>query len=78
VPVSTNVARARGHLSGLLYAQKAGFRPADDPEILHARQNLKAVKACEAAERLIAVLPELTDEGRGRVVDLIRSSLLLR
>ena len=73
---STKVARARGVVAGLSYAIRAGVRPPDCPELVVAKDNLRAVLAVEAAERLLAMLPQLTDEGRIRVMNLIETSLL--
>lgn len=42
-------------------------RPADDPELLAARQRLRTVKLAEHVARVVAAAPPLTTEQRDRI-----------
>jgi hypothetical protein len=47
-------------------------RQADDPELVTARQNLKALSLEEHVARVLAEAPPLTDEQRCRLAELLR------
>ena len=47
-------------------------RSADDPELIEARRNLKAVKLAEYVTRVVSEAPPLTDEQLERVSALLR------
>ena len=48
-------------------------RRADDPELLDARRNLRALKLEEHVARVVAEAPPLTDEQRERITALLRA-----
>lgn len=47
-------------------------RPVDDPELIRARQSLKAMKLEEYVSRIVAEAPPLTDAQRDRIAALLR------
>ena len=47
-------------------------RPADDPELLEARQSLKAASLEEHIRRVVDEAPPLSDEKRDRLALLLR------
>jgi hypothetical protein len=47
-------------------------RTTDDPELVRARQNLKAAKVEEYIARVVAEAPALTPEQRDRIASLLR------
>lgn len=47
-------------------------RTADDPELIEARQNLKAARLAEYVTRVVSEAPPLTDEQLERVSALLR------
>lgn len=49
-------------------------RPANDPELVAARRNLKAIRLEEYVARVVAEAPPLTDEQRDRIATLLRPS----
>lgn len=49
-------------------------RPANDPELVAARRNLKAIRLEEYVEKVVAEAPPLTDEQRDRIATLLRPS----
>ncbi|OCB25013.1 hypothetical protein A5674_22185 [Mycobacterium malmoense] len=48
-------------------------RQPDDPELVAARQNLKALRLEEHVRRVVAEAPPLTDEQRDRIAAILRS-----
>ncbi len=46
-------------------------RPADDPDLLDARRNLRAAKAEEYIKKLVDAAPPLTDEQTARLAVLL-------
>ena len=48
-------------------------RPADDPDLLAARQNLKALRLEEHVRRVVSAAPPLTDEQRDRIAAILRA-----
>lgn len=48
-------------------------RQPNDPELIAARRNLKALKLEEHIRRVIAEAPPLTDEQRQRIAGLLRA-----
>lgn len=53
-------------------ASLSRIRSADDPELIEARQNLKALKLAEYVTRVVSEAPPLTDEQLERVSALLR------
>jgi hypothetical protein len=47
-------------------------RPADDPQIVEARRNLKALRLEEHVKKVLADAPPLSDEQRNRIAALLR------
>lgn len=47
-------------------------RPANDPELIEARQNLKALKLEEYVRRVVDQAPPLTPEQADRIAALLR------
>lgn len=47
-------------------------RPANDPELVEARQNLKALKLEEYVRRVVDQAPPLTPEQADRIAALLR------
>ena len=47
-------------------------RPADDPEIIEARRNLKALKLSEYVSKVVADAPPLTPEQSSKIAALLR------
>ena len=47
-------------------------RPADDPELLAARRDLKAAKLEEYVAKVVATAPPLTDEQANKIASLLR------
>lgn len=48
-------------------------RPADDPELIELKRNLKAQSLEEHIRRVVAEAPPLTDEQRDRIAALLRA-----
>ncbi len=65
--MSSPVLRARGRVASL-----SRSRPADDPELIGARQTLAAEKMADYVARVVAEAPPLTDEQRARISALLR------
>ena len=55
------------------YASLSRSRPADDPELIEARRNMRALKLEEHVARVVAEAPPLTDEQRERIAALLRA-----
>jgi len=72
VPVSKEVARARGSVGGLKRAVKTGERRPDDPAIPAAERDLALQLLAERAKRLVATWPELSDEQVDRIAGILR------
>jgi len=47
-------------------------RPADDPDLIEARRNLRAERLAKAIRETVDAAPPLTDEQRGRLAALLR------
>jgi hypothetical protein len=47
-------------------------RPADDPELLGLKRDLKALRLEEHVRRVVDEAPPLTDEQRDRIASLLR------
>lgn len=47
-------------------------RPADDPELIEARQNLKALKLEEYVQRVVDEAPPLRPDQADRIASLLR------
>lgn len=62
----------RGRVGGLTRAVRNGERPADDPELLEARQNLKALRVEEYVLKVVQDAPPLTPEARDRIATILR------
>ncbi len=48
------------------------YRPADDPEVLAARRDLRAARLADYIERVVSEAPPLTDAQRDRLALLLR------
>lgn len=48
-------------------------RQSDDPELVEARRNLRALRLEEYVTRVVAEAPPLTDEQRERIAALLRA-----
>ncbi|BDB59573.1 hypothetical protein [Rhodococcus sp. RDE2] len=48
-------------------------RNSDDPELLEAKRNMRALKLAEHVARVVAQAPPLTAEQRERIVVLLRA-----
>lgn len=47
-------------------------RPPNDPELVEARRNLRALRLQEHVEKVLAQAPPLNDEQRNRIASLLR------
>lgn len=47
-------------------------RPADDPDLLAARQNFKALRLEDHIRRVVSEAPPLTDAQRDRIATILR------
>jgi hypothetical protein len=47
-------------------------RPSDDPELIEARRNLKAIRLTEHVQRVVDTAPPLTAEQRSTIAALLR------
>lgn len=52
-------------------ASLSRVRPSDDPELIEARQRLKAAKLEEYVARVVASAPPLTNEQKSRIASLL-------
>jgi len=52
-------------------------RPADDPDLLEARRNLRAIRLQEYVEKVVAEAPPLTDEQRHRIAQLLAPNVVV-
>ncbi|MDP9428475.1 MAG: hypothetical protein M3Q47_06160 [Actinomycetota bacterium] len=50
------------------------YRPADDPEVLAARRDLRAARLADYIERVVSEAPPLTNEQREKLAMLLSSS----
>jgi hypothetical protein len=71
--ISKAKAHHRAVVASLSRCVATGERPADDPELLEARRNLKAVGLEEHVAKVVAEAPPLTDEQRTRISALLRA-----
>ena len=53
-------------------ASLSRVRPSNDPQLIEARQNLKAAKLEEYVARVVATAPPLTDEQASRIASMLR------
>lgn len=65
--MSPEVAKHRARVGSL-----SRSRTPDDPELVEARQSLKAASLADYVARQVAEAPPLTDEQRGRIARLLR------
>jgi hypothetical protein len=56
------------------YAALTRSRPADDPDLIDARRNLRAARLEDAIRAAVAAAPPLTDEQRTRLAAILRGS----
>lgn len=66
-------AHYRAKNAALTRAIRAGERPADDPELVEARQGLAFERLREQAEQIVAEFPRLTDQQIENIVALLRA-----
>jgi hypothetical protein len=68
-PKSTTWQSERARIAGLSGRPN---RSADDPDIVEARRNLKALRLEDHVKKVLADAPPLTDEQRDRIASLLR------
>lgn len=68
-PKPTTWQAERARIAGL---SSRPNRPADDPQIVEARRNLKALRLEEHVKKVLADAPPLSDEQRNRIAALLR------
>lgn len=66
--LSPAAARERGKIAAL-----SRSRQSDDPELIEARRNLRALRLEEYVTRIVAEAPPLTDEQRERIAALLHA-----
>jgi hypothetical protein len=71
--ISKAAAYQRGRIAGLSRAVRNGERPADDPELNEARQNLAYEQLASHAARVVAGWPQPTDEQVQRIAAILRA-----
>lgn len=49
-------------------------RPADDPDLINARRNLRCERLAAYIERVVDEAPPLTDDQRSRLAGLLRGA----
>lgn len=59
------------------YASLSRSRPADDPDLLAARRDLRAERAAEYIKNLVDAAPPLTAEQRARLAALLAPPVTL-
>lgn len=69
---SPNRNRERARVAGLTRAVRNGERPADDPDLLDAKQRLREATIAVYIEKTLAAWPPLTDEQRTRLAELLK------
>jgi hypothetical protein len=67
--ISPELARLRGR-----YASLTRSRPADDPDLIDARRDLRAQVLAESVARLVAGAPKLTADQIARVTGLLQTA----
>lgn len=67
-PLSPDAARLRARHTAL-----KRYRPDDDPEVVDARRELKALRFEEYVQKTIAEAPPLTDDQLERIAALLRA-----
>lgn len=81
MPISAAKAKPRGKIAALSRAVRNGERPADCPELRHARRELDvatviddAHKLAAKARKLVETWPDLTDEQLGRIASVLKAA----
>jgi hypothetical protein len=64
--------RERAKVAALSRCVATGERPADDPELLEARRNMRALRLEEHVQKVIAEAPPLTAEQRDHIAAILR------
>ncbi len=72
MPISSEVARARGRVAGYKRAIKNGERAADHT-VAEAERDLAVAVLADHAKKVVAAWPELTAEQLGRIAGILRS-----
>jgi hypothetical protein len=76
VSTSTSSWRSeRSRVAALERGIRAGERPADDPALIEARRNLRALRLQEHVAEVVAGWPPLTDEQLDTIAGLLRAGL---
>jgi hypothetical protein len=68
MPSSWTVERAR--IAGM---SSRPNRPPNDPELVEARRNLRALRLEDHVRKVLAGAPPLTDDQRERIAELLRA-----
>jgi hypothetical protein len=63
----------RGRVAALERGVRAGERQPDDPQLIEARRNLRALRLAEHVAKVLADWPKLSDEQIEKVVALLRA-----
>lgn len=62
----------RARVAALSRCVAAGERSADDPDLLEAKRNLRAMRLEEHVAKAVAEAPPMTDEQRDRIAAILR------
>ena len=66
-------ASAAYKLRAQIAAHKSHGKPDDDPAVVTARQDLKALRLEEYVRKVVSEAPPLTDEQRDRIAAILRA-----
>lgn len=67
--------RERARVAALSRCVAAGERAADDPDLLEAKRNLRAMRLEEHVAKVVAEAPPLTVEQRDRIAAILRGGV---
>lgn len=62
----------RAKVAALTRAVRAGERPADDPALIEARRNLRALRLADHVADVVAGWPPLSDDQKSHIASLLR------
>ncbi|OBG79104.1 hypothetical protein [Mycobacterium sp. E3305] len=69
--ISPEAARLRSQIAGLKRAVRNGERTADDPQLIQAQDDLRAVMLRQRAETIVAEWQPLTDQQRQDIAAIL-------
>lgn len=72
MPISKDTAHFRAVIAGKTRAINNGERDAGDPELVDAQRGLAAAKIGDYIEKILDVAPQLTEEQRTRLAELLK------